>query len=83
MDGVTIGVAGEVEVLDEQLSEDDIEGRLSIKIEDEDGEFEGEEWMLDSFCDQDSRQLMTTTFLLELRLSLVEIPVVNVEIPDV
>ena len=39
--------------------------------------------MLDSFCEQDSRQLMTTTFSLELRLSLVEIPVVNVEIPDV
>ena len=40
---MTVGVAGEVQVLDEQFSQDDIKGRLSIEIEDEDGEFEGEE----------------------------------------
>ena len=39
--------------------------------------------MLDSFCEQDSRQFMTASFSLELCLSLVEVPIVNVEIPDV
>ena len=43
VEGLPIGVAGEVEVLDEHLSQDDIEGRLSIEIEDEDGELKGEE----------------------------------------
>ena len=32
---MTVGVAGEVQVLDEQFSQDDIKGRLSIEIEDE------------------------------------------------
>ena len=39
--------------------------------------------MLDSFCKQDSCQLMTASFSLELCLSLIEVPTVNVEIPDV
>ena len=39
--------------------------------------------MLDGFCEQDGSQFMATPFSLELCLSLVEVPVINVEISDV
>ena len=39
--------------------------------------------MLDGFCEQDGSQFMANPFSLELCLSLVEVPIVNVEIPDV
>ena len=81
-DGLVAAISEVEEVLYLELSDDNIEGGLGVKIKNKNRFFEGIEGMLDSFSEQDCCQLVGTSFSLELCFCLVFVPDIKAEVSD-
>ena len=77
---LSTGIATMEEVSDERLTQDDIEGWLSIQVEDKDWLSDGVQGMLDGLTEQDRSKFVAAPFTLELCRSLVLIPGFNVQV---